>query len=190
MKTGICGYKYFFEKSYKVPVGNYSYYPDKMVLDKSKIIFESIEIEFKHNKEYTTIEILSNKRVSESRAENIIRAVSLMTGQVFTPFCKMTFNDDCVTSKIYKKYSFKQIHNMFSYIFMNESISNYIAKAITSGVDLHDFLLFSAVCPSARHGRDAEDSYRARIFRLPGRCLSPFLHKQPSILSFRAQMSS
>ena len=52
------------------------------------------------------------------------------------------------------------------------------------------FLLFSAVCPSARHGRDAEDSYRARIFRLPGRCLSPFLHKQPSILSFRAQMSS
>ena len=140
MKTGICGYKYFFKKSYKIPVGNYSYYPDKMVLDKSKVIFESIEIEFKHNKEYTTIEILSNKRVSESRAENIIRAVSLMTGQVFTPFCKMTFNDDCVTSKIYKKYPFKQIHNMFSYIFMNESISNYIAKSIASGVDLHDFL--------------------------------------------------
>lgn len=140
MKTGICGYKYFFEKSYKVPIGNYSYYPDKIVLDKSKMIFESIEIEFKNNKEYTTISILSNKRVDESRAENIIRAVSLMTGQIFTPFCKMTFSDARVTSKIYKKYPYKQIHNIFSYDILNESISNYITKTIASEVDLHDFL--------------------------------------------------
>ena len=140
MKTGICGYKYFFEKSYKVPVGNYSYYPDKKILDKSKIIFESIEIEFKNNKEYTTIAILSNEGVDESRAENIIRATSLMTGQIFTPFCKMTFSDDCVVSKIYKKYPYKQIHNIFSYDIMNKSISNYIAKTIASEVDLHDFL--------------------------------------------------
>lgn len=140
MKTGLYGYKYFFEKSYKLPVKEFSFYPDRSTLDKSTIMIECAKIEFKNGKDYTTIEMLSDEKLEESKAENIIRAVSLMTGQVFTPFYKIAFNNDCMTSTIYKKYQYKSINNVFSYKIMNEHISRYLAKAIASGINLHDFL--------------------------------------------------
>lgn len=133
-------YKYFFDKNNTMPIIDIQNYLRIIQQDRMHIDIGSSKIFFEENSSYSMIEIVSSTKISISKIRNIIAAISIATGQIFSPFYSISYEYPHKISTIYNKPQVNHIQSVFSYKNRAEDPFKYVVKAIESNIDLSIFV--------------------------------------------------